>query len=64
MMMMKLFEVPISLASLYVVARTVCLCGAKHATQSVWTRATTFMVLSSLLEKTIQSVWKLEQWKR
>jgi len=34
-MMMKLFEVPISLASLYVVARTVCLCGAKHATQSV-----------------------------
>jgi len=40
------------------------LCGAKPAAQCVWIYATTFMVLSSFLDTSIQSSWEIEQQNR
>jgi len=58
---LKLFKIPNSLASRYAVARTVYLCGEKPAAQTMWICAAIFMVLSSVLETTLQSSWEMEQ---
>jgi hypothetical protein len=47
---LKLFEILISLASLYPVARTLCLCATRPFAQIVWT-CNTIIMLSSLLYK-------------
>jgi len=57
---LKLFEIPVSLAGLYAVARRVLLSAAKPATQNVRICAKIFMVLSSFLETTVQSSWKIQ----
>jgi len=59
--MLKISENPISAASLYAVARTICLLGANLAAKSVQRRTMILLVLSSILERTIHPVWKIDQ---
>jgi hypothetical protein len=53
---LQLFEISIYLASLYPVAQTLCLFGAKPFAQIVWICATIIMLLSLLYKQKFSPV--------